>query len=87
MVAGLRERNNAHVAAGLEVLSERQREILKLMVAGKSTKEIAYFLHVSAKTVETHRARLMQRLDIRDVPGLVVYAIRHGLIDIDAPRP
>jgi len=87
VIAGFLERNNAQLAAGLEVLSERQREILKLMVAGKSTKEIAYFMHVSAKTVETHRARMMQRLNIRDVPGLVVYAIRQGLIDIDAPRP
>jgi DNA-binding NarL/FixJ family response regulator len=53
-----------------------------MVAEGKSTKEIAFVLDVSVKTVETHRAALMERLGIRDVAGLVVYAIRHGLIDI-----
>jgi DNA-binding NarL/FixJ family response regulator len=87
VVAGLLDRDKAPIDAGLEVLSGRQREILKMVVGGKSTKEIAFCLHLSAKTVETHRARMMERLKIRDIPGLVVYAIRRGLIDIDAPRP
>jgi DNA-binding NarL/FixJ family response regulator len=64
----------------LEGLTRRQREILQLIAEGHSTKEIAGILEVSAKTVETHRARLMERLEIRDVPGLVRYAIRAGLV-------
>jgi DNA-binding NarL/FixJ family response regulator len=68
-------------------LTARQREILQMIAEGKSTKEIAYVLDVSVKTVETHRSALMERLGIRDIAGLVVYAIRSGLIDIgDAGR-
>lgn len=64
----------------LDQLTPRQREILQLIAEGKSTKEIAYTLNVSVKTVETHRAQLMDRLDIHDVAGLVRYAMRVGLI-------
>lgn len=64
----------------LEVLTPRQREILKLIAEGQSTKEIAYSLGVSVKTVETHRAQLMDRLEIRDIAGLVRFAIRVGLV-------
>lgn len=74
---------NARQEVGLDQLTARQREILQMIAEGKSTKEIAFVLDVSVKTVETHRAALMDRLGIRDVAGLVVYAIRHGLIDID----
>jgi DNA-binding NarL/FixJ family response regulator len=63
-----------------DLLTPRQREILQLIAEGNSTKEIANKLHVSVKTIETHRAQLMERLDIRDVAGLVRYAIRTGLI-------
>ena len=58
----------------------RQREILQLIAEGKHTKEIAAILGVGVKTVETHRARLMERLDIHDVAGLVRFAIRAGLV-------
>ncbi|MGH9867428.1 MAG: response regulator [Candidatus Polarisedimenticolia bacterium] len=61
-------------------LTRRQREILQLIAEGHSTKEIAHRLGVSIKTVETHRARLMERLGIRDVAGLVRFAIRTGLV-------
>jgi DNA-binding NarL/FixJ family response regulator len=61
-------------------LTQRQREILQLIAEGKSTKEIAGVLDVSVKTIETHRARLMERLGIHDVPGLVRFAIRSGLV-------
>lgn len=64
----------------LEGLTQRQREILQLVAEGRSTKEIAGMLDVSVKTIETHRARLMERLDIHDVPGLVRFAIRSGLV-------
>jgi DNA-binding NarL/FixJ family response regulator len=62
-------------------LTDRQREILQLIAEGKSTKEIAGILDVSVKTVETHRARLMERLGIKDVPGLVRFALKAGLIE------
>ena len=61
-------------------LTPRQREILKLVAEGHSTKAIAFTLHLSGKTVESHRAQIMDRLGIRDVPGLVKYAMRIGLI-------
>jgi DNA-binding NarL/FixJ family response regulator len=64
----------------LDVLTSRQREILQLIAEGVSTKQIAVRLHLSAKTVESHRANLMARLGIRDVPGLVRFAMRTGLI-------
>jgi DNA-binding NarL/FixJ family response regulator len=64
----------------LEALPPRQREILQLIAEGRSTKEIAGIFEVSVKTIETHRARLMERLDIHDVPGLVRFAIRSGLV-------
>jgi len=63
-----------------EVLTLRQREVLQLLAEGNSTKQIAYLLKVSVKTVETHRAMLMERLGIRDLPGLTRYAIRAGLV-------
>ncbi|NJD30868.1 MAG: response regulator transcription factor [Gammaproteobacteria bacterium] len=67
-------------ASGLDALTPRQRQILQLVAEGKSTRQIAEALFVSVKTVETHRAQLMQRLGIHDVPGLVRFAIRNGLL-------
>jgi DNA-binding NarL/FixJ family response regulator len=66
-----------------EVLTARQREVLRLVAGGKSTKEIAFLLNLSVKTVETHRAQIMDRLGIRDVAGLVRYALRTGLVPPD----
>jgi DNA-binding NarL/FixJ family response regulator len=66
-----------------EQLTPRQREVLQMIAEGLSTKEIAYRMGVSVKTVETHRTQLMERLDIRDVAGLVRYAIRIGLVSAD----
>lgn len=63
-----------------KALTPRQREILQLIAEGRSTREIAERLHLSVKTVEAHRAQIMDRLDIRDVAGLTRYAIRIGLI-------
>ncbi len=61
-------------------LSPREREVLQLVAEGKTTKEIAQALGVSVKTAESHRGRLMEKLDIHDTAGLVRYAIRRGLI-------
>jgi DNA-binding NarL/FixJ family response regulator len=63
-----------------EQLTSRQREVLQLIAEGCTTKQIAQTLHVSVKTVETHRMQLMERLDIHDVAGLVRYALRMGLV-------
>ena len=72
--AGLNDR-----AAG--PLTARQEEVLKMMASGQRTKQIADTLGLSVKTIEAHRAQIMDRLGIRDVPGLVRYAIRAGLIE------
>ncbi len=67
----------------LEQLTSRQREILQLIAEGKNVKAIAADLDVSIKTVESHRLQLMDRLNIHDVPGLVRYAIRNGLVSAE----
>ena len=69
----------ARADAAAQVLTARQREILQLIAEGRSTKQIAALLNVSVKTVETHRADLMERLGIHDLAGLVRYALREGL--------
>ena len=72
------------VVSPLEQLTSRQREILQLIGEGKNTKEIASNLEISVKTVESHRLQLMERLRIHDVPGLVRFAIRTGLVSAEA---
>jgi DNA-binding NarL/FixJ family response regulator len=66
--------------AGADPLTQRQREVLKHIAEGRSTKEIAFELKLSVKTIETHRAQIMERLGIRDVAGLVRYAMRVGIV-------
>jgi len=63
-----------------DVLSSRERQVLQLVAEGKTTKEIAAVLGVSIKTADSHRARIMRKLDIHDTAGLVRFAIRRGLI-------
>jgi DNA-binding NarL/FixJ family response regulator len=77
-------RRLAETPGALARLSPRQREVLQLLAEGSSTKEIAFRLKLSIKTVETHRAQIMERLDIRDLAGLVRFAVRTGLITPDA---
>ena len=67
----------------LQKLTPRQREILTLMAEGNSTRDIAGTLKISVKTVESHRAQLMERLNIHEVAGLVRYAIRMGLVKVE----
>jgi len=71
---------HVHAQSPLDRLSSRQREILQLIAEGETTKGIALTLKVSPKTVEYHRAQLMQRLNIFDIPGLVRFAMSHGLV-------
>ncbi|MBC7249658.1 MAG: response regulator transcription factor [Anaerolineae bacterium] len=66
-----------------ERLTPRQREVLQLIAEGHTTQDIAQILGISVKTVETHRAQLMERLNIYDVAGLVRYAVRIGLVTVD----
>ncbi|MEY4640386.1 MAG: hypothetical protein RLZZ227_380 [Pseudomonadota bacterium] len=63
-----------------ELLTCRERQVLQLIAEGKTTKEIASLLSLSVKTAETHRSRIMQRLDIHNIATLVRYAIRRGLV-------
>lgn len=67
----------------LESLSAREREVLQLVVEGKSSAVIASILNLSPKTVESYRSRLMQKLDISDIPSLVKFAIQQGLTPLE----
>lgn len=66
--------------SALDMLTPRQREILQLIAEGKTTKEVARVLGISVKTVETHRTQLMDRLQIYDIPSLVRFAMRMGIV-------
>ena len=84
---GLVERHEQQAGerlTGLDVLTPRQRQILQMIAEGHGTRQIAERLVVSVKTVETHRAQLMQRLGIFDIPGLVRFAMRNGLLPPEA---
>jgi DNA-binding NarL/FixJ family response regulator len=80
LVAGFR-RLAGEAAGPADGLTRRQREVLRLIAEGETTKAIARVLGISAKTVESHRAHLMERLGIHDVAGLVRFAIRNGLAE------
>ena len=84
-VASSIDRARVHEAATHpSQLTTREREVLQLIAAGLSTKEIARRLDLSVKTVETHRTQLMKQLDIHEIAGLVRYALRIGLVSPDA---
>jgi DNA-binding NarL/FixJ family response regulator len=74
------ERRAGEGTSELELLTPRQRQILQLIAEGHPTRQIAERLYLSIKTVEAHRGQIMQRLSIFDVPGLVRFAIRNGLV-------
>ena len=63
-----------------DLLTPREREILQLIAEGKSNKEVANLLHLSVYTVETHRANMMEKLKLKSVPELILYAVRKGII-------
>jgi DNA-binding NarL/FixJ family response regulator len=75
----INQRQVTELKSPIESLSVREREVLQLVVEGKSSAEIAGILSLSPKTVETYRSRLMQKLNINDIPSLVKFAIQHGL--------
>ena len=66
-----------------DALTDRQREVLQMIAAGKSTKEIARLLAISGKTVEAHRAQIMDRLGVRNVANLVMEAVRRGIVHVE----
>ena len=70
-------------ASPLNRLSKRERQVLQLVAEGRSSAQIAATLHLSPKTVDTYRSRLMQKLHIGDVAGLVKFAIQHGLTPLE----
>lgn len=80
-VQGLTARSDREA---LDSLSVRERQIVELVVRGKSSSEIGELLHLSPKTVDSYRSRLMAKIGAADVPALVCFAIRAGLIDADA---
>jgi len=67
----------------LAILSQREREVLQLVVEGKTSAGIAEMLFLSIKTVKTYRSRLMVKLGIKDIPSLIKFAIQHGLTTLD----
>jgi DNA-binding NarL/FixJ family response regulator len=73
--------NPSGASVSLQQLTERQRQVLRLIAHGEGRKSIALKLKISPKTVDTYRAQLMQQLDIHDIAGLVRFAIKNHLID------
>lgn len=78
----LHQRTMASETSPLERLSRRENEVLQLVVEGRSSVEIGEMLSLSPKTVDTYRSRLMQKLEISDMPTLVKFAIQHGLTSL-----
>jgi DNA-binding NarL/FixJ family response regulator len=83
-MASLQERLSARSPQSpVESLSKREREILQLVVEGRTSAEIAVLLALSPKTVETYRSRLMRKLGVADIPALVKFALRHGFTGLE----
>lgn len=78
VIASYLERSGS--GGGQPLLTARQSQVLKLIAEGRSTKEVSFALALSVKTIETYRSQIMDKLDIHDLPGLVRYAIRQGII-------
>ncbi len=76
----VRKLQRAGVEDSYDLLSAREREVLQLVAEGKSSKEIAALLNLSVYTVETHRSNIMQKLNLKGIPELILYAVRKGLI-------
>jgi DNA-binding NarL/FixJ family response regulator len=76
-------RNPGSREFAVEVLTPAERDILRLVTEGKSNFEVAAAIGLSPRTVETYRGRLMRKLGIENLPSLVRYAIRHGIIPLD----
>jgi RNA polymerase sigma factor (sigma-70 family) len=67
----------------LEALSRRERQILRLVAEGKTSREIAETLTISSKTVDTYRSRLMRKINVKNVAGVIKFAVQHRIIKLD----
>jgi two-component system response regulator NreC len=76
-------RGTDYTQSSYDSLTLREKEVLHLTAEGKTTREMAEMLHLSTKTVEKHRAKVMQKLDLQNLSELIKYAIRKGLIEVD----
>jgi DNA-binding NarL/FixJ family response regulator len=76
----MRRAASGGVSDRYETLSDRERQIFQLVAEGRSNKEVAELLEISPATVETHRARVLQKLDVHNTAELVLYAVRRGII-------
>lgn len=79
----VKQRETTAVSSPITRLTSREREILQLVVEGKSSADIAQTLFLSPKTIDTYRSRLMQKLNIGDLPSLVKFAIQHGITPLE----
>jgi two-component system response regulator NreC len=81
--AYLRKMETGKTETPFDLLTDREREVLQLIAEGYTNREVAKSLFISVKTVEAHRAHIMQKLNIHDVAKLVKYAIQKGLVDLN----
>ena len=81
VVEGFVHNNRDGVESGESAISSREREILQLLAEGKSNKDISDLLNLSIKTVETHRANIMRKLNFKNITDLVLYAVRNHIIE------
>jgi DNA-binding NarL/FixJ family response regulator len=81
VVEGFVHNNRDGVESGENAISSREREILQLLAEGKSNKDISDLLNLSIKTVETHRANIMRKLNFKNITDLVLYAVRNHIIE------
>ena len=79
LAESLPDLSSGHARSPVDSLSARERQVLQLVVEGKTSSEIARMIHLSPKSVQTYRSRLMMKLGVRDVPSLVKFALEHGL--------
>ncbi len=86
VVRGWRSTRVAADGSAYAVLTDREREVLQLMAEGYSSKEIAAKIHVSVKTVGTHREHIMEKTDIHNLAGLTKYAVAEGLTELEIGR-
>lgn len=83
VVNGYLSKLRNHESSTAEVISDREREVLQMVAEGQSTKQIALKLHISVKTVETHRRQIMNKLNIFSVAELTKYAIKKGITSLE----
>ncbi len=82
VVSGYVDRKGTSVPqSSWDTITPRERQVLKLIGEGRSNKELAYYLGISVKTAEKHRANIMNKLNLHNVSALISYAVRKGLVD------